>query len=61
MDESAETGRPVKLGEFEKRRRPALAQEIRCPAVEEPELVGVDTLWRIVPRSLIVAMAASVR
>ena len=40
--ESARTGRPVRLGRFEKRTRPSLEQEVRRPPTQEPELVGVD-------------------
>ena len=36
---SASMGQPVKLGDFEKRRRPGPDQEIRRPPVRKPELV----------------------
>ncbi|HLA75419.1 MAG TPA: Gfo/Idh/MocA family oxidoreductase [Gammaproteobacteria bacterium] len=36
---SAQTGRPVRLAEFDKRRRPGLRQEIRLPAVQKPQLL----------------------
>ena len=38
---SAETRRPVRLGEF-RRRRPEPAQEIRRPPVRKPELVHAE-------------------
>jgi predicted dehydrogenase len=37
---SIETGRPVPLKPFDRRRQPDPEQEIHRPAVEEPELVG---------------------
>jgi len=37
---SARTGKPVKLSEFQRKRRPGLAQEIRRPAVQKPRLVN---------------------
>jgi len=40
--ESARTGRPVRLGPFEKRKRPTLEQERRKPPVGHQELVHVD-------------------
>jgi glucose-fructose oxidoreductase len=39
---SADTGRAVVLGAFEKRGRPSLAQEDRYPPVEEPDLVHAE-------------------
>lgn len=42
LTRSAQTGRPVKLPEFEKKKRPSMKQEIRRPPVPEPELVGAD-------------------
>ncbi len=36
---SAETGHPVKMGEFEKDAMPTMEQEISRPAVKEPQLV----------------------
>jgi glucose-fructose oxidoreductase len=41
--ESARSGKPVRLEEFDKRARPTPRQEIRKAAVEEPELVGVES------------------
>jgi len=38
---SAKTGKPVKLGDFERKRRPTMKQEIEQPPVEKPELVRV--------------------
>lgn len=40
---SAKTGKPVKLGEFEKKKRPSEKQERRLPPVAEPELVNVES------------------
>jgi glucose-fructose oxidoreductase len=40
--ESARTGRPVRLGPYEKRRRPTLEQETRRPPVGHQDLVRVD-------------------
>jgi predicted dehydrogenase len=40
---SAATGRPVRLGPFEKRTRPELSQEIRRPPVRKPKLVKAET------------------
>jgi predicted dehydrogenase len=40
--ESARTGRPVKLGAFEKRKRPTLKQAKDIPPVDKPQLVQVD-------------------
>lgn len=40
--ESADRGRPIALGPFDKDERPTLAQEIRKPAVSKPSLVNVD-------------------
>jgi len=40
--ESARTGRRVRLGRYEKRRRPTLAQETRRPPVGHQDLVRVD-------------------
>ncbi len=40
---SAETGKPVKLGEFERRRRPTMTQEIHLPPVDKPELVNTES------------------
>jgi glucose-fructose oxidoreductase len=40
---SAESGKPVKLGDFETPRRPTMAQEIRRPPVEKPELVHAES------------------
>jgi glucose-fructose oxidoreductase len=42
LNRSVGSGRPVKLSEFQKRKRPSMAQEIRRPPVAEPELVGAD-------------------
>lgn len=39
VHESANTGRPVKLGPFPRKQRPTLEQEIKKPAVSEPELI----------------------
>ena len=36
---SAETGRAVELGPFERRERPSLEQEIRRPPIEKPQVV----------------------
>jgi glucose-fructose oxidoreductase len=36
---SAETGRPVELGPFERRERPSLEQEIRRPPIDKPEVI----------------------
>ena len=41
--ESARSRKPVRLGGYERRARPTAKQEIRKPAVEEPELVGVES------------------
>jgi len=40
--ESAESRRPVRLDEFERRRRPSPSQEIRKPPVSKPRLIHVD-------------------
>jgi predicted dehydrogenase len=40
--ESAETGRPVKLGRFERKNRPTPGQEITLAAVEEPDLIHAE-------------------
>jgi predicted dehydrogenase len=40
---SAETRKPVRLGEFGRRRRPEPSQEIRRPPVRKPELVHAET------------------
>ncbi|HTL70161.1 MAG TPA: Gfo/Idh/MocA family oxidoreductase [Candidatus Eisenbacteria bacterium] len=41
---SAETGQPVRLGDFARSKRPSLAQEIRRPPVrKEPELVHAES------------------
>jgi len=40
--ESARTGKPVRLGDFDRRARPGLEQEIHRPPVEKPELVSVE-------------------
>lgn len=40
---SAETGQPVRLEPFTKRRRPETSQEIRRPPVKKPELVNVQS------------------
>ncbi len=40
--ESAESARPVRLGEFVRRKRPTLAQEIRRPPTAQPSLVRVE-------------------
>lgn len=40
---SAKTGKPVKLGDFEKTKRPSEKQEKRLPPVAEPELVNVQS------------------
>jgi predicted dehydrogenase len=42
LHESARTGRPVRLGPYEKRRRPTLEQETRRPPVGHQDLVHVD-------------------
>lgn len=42
IHESASSGRPVKLGPFLKKQRPTLQQEIKKPAVSEPELIHVQ-------------------
>jgi predicted dehydrogenase len=39
LSQSATTGQPVKLGDFEKRHRPGPEQEIKRPPVKEPALV----------------------
>lgn len=39
VHESANTGRPVKLGPFPRKQRPTLEQELKKPAVSEPELI----------------------
>ncbi len=39
---SAQTGRPIALEPFEKRRRPDLWQEMQRPPVREPELLGAN-------------------
>jgi predicted dehydrogenase len=36
---SVETGRPIRIGKLEKDERPHLGQEMKKPAVKEPELV----------------------
>jgi predicted dehydrogenase len=41
--ESANTGRPVQLPPFERTARPTLAQEIKQPAVKEPNLVNAQS------------------
>jgi len=41
IHESAAKGRPIRLGSFEKRRRPSLEQEIRRPPVEKPREIRV--------------------
>jgi predicted dehydrogenase len=40
--ESAESRRPVRLDEFERRRRPVPSQEIRKPPVSKPRLIHVE-------------------
>jgi predicted dehydrogenase len=40
---SSRSDQPVRLGDFEKRRRPGPSQEIRRPPVEKPRLVGAKT------------------
>ncbi len=40
--ESARTGRPIRLGPYEKRRRPTLEQERHAPPVGHQDLVHVD-------------------
>jgi glucose-fructose oxidoreductase len=40
---STQTGRPVALEPFEKRRRPDLSQEVQRPPVREPDLVDAST------------------
>ncbi|MGH9900324.1 MAG: Gfo/Idh/MocA family protein, partial [Pyrinomonadaceae bacterium] len=40
---SAKTGRGVKLGKLERKRRPTLKQEIKRPPVEKPELVNAES------------------
>jgi predicted dehydrogenase len=40
--ESMKTGRPVKLGPFEKRQRPTMDQEIHVAPHDEPELVHAE-------------------
>ncbi|MGE5927786.1 MAG: Gfo/Idh/MocA family oxidoreductase [Gemmatimonadota bacterium] len=39
---SADAGRPVSLGRFDKHERPTMDQEIRKPAVRKPELVNTE-------------------
>lgn len=40
---SARTGKPVKLGEFEKKTRPRITQEIQRPPVGKPQLIHAET------------------
>jgi predicted dehydrogenase len=44
--ESASTGQPVSLGEFRKKRRPSVEQELHEPPVRKPELVRAATPTR---------------
>ena len=43
MYRSAKTGRPVKLGGFERKRRPTRRQEITRPPAGKPELVNAES------------------
>lgn len=40
---SAKTGKPVKLGDFEKKERPSEKQQRRLPPVQKPDLVKVQS------------------
>jgi glucose-fructose oxidoreductase len=40
---SAGEGKPVRLGDFQKRKRPGKQQEITVPPVRKPELVKVES------------------
>jgi predicted dehydrogenase len=40
---SANTGKPVRLGKFERKRRPTMEQEIERPPVKKPELVHAES------------------
>lgn len=43
MYRSAKTGRPVKLGDFARKRRPTMQQEIKRPPVKKPKLVNTES------------------
>jgi predicted dehydrogenase len=43
---SAETGKPVNLHDFPRKKSPGMSQEIRRPAVSKPELIHAQSSWR---------------